>query len=296
MGNFTATLHTKQIKAMLSIGGANASPYTFSKMASTKSNRAAFIKSTIEVARKYGFDGLDLNWEYPMTPEDMSNFSSLIGQWRTAIDMEASTTKLPRLLLSAAVYFAPKFFFSDIQPEYPADAIRKYMDFVSPMCFDYHGGWNATITGEPALLYDSTSNISTSYGIESWINAGVPPKKLVVGLPLYGRTWQLKDPNVNGIGAPAVGIGPGSGIMPYTDVVDFNVNNNATVVYDKKTVSTYSYAGTTWIGYDDQLSITGKVEYAYYNGLGGYFFWVIGQDKNWTLSKQASVAWDNSGV
>lgn len=160
------------------------------------------------------------------------------------------------------------------------------MDFVGPMCFDYHGsGWEPNQTGAHALLYDKTSNLSTSHGISAWKGDGVPSKKIVMGMPVYGRTWQLKDPNEHGIGAPAVGTGPGGGVMVYSDILGFNVENNATVVFDNTTVSTYSYVGTNWIGYDDGNSIGYKIKYAKAQGLGGYFFWALGFDSNWALAK-----------
>ncbi|XP_019055522.1 PREDICTED: chitinase-like protein 4 [Nelumbo nucifera] len=109
-----------------------------------------------------------------------------------------------------------------------------------------------------------------------------------MGLPLYGRTWKLKDPNVHGIGAPAVGVGPGdNGVLLYFQIVEFNAANNATDVFDKKTVSTYPYAGTNWLGYDNATSIRYKVEFARARRLGGYFFWAHGYDKDWTLTKEA---------
>ncbi|KAL6212993.1 hypothetical protein ACLB2K_018208 [Fragaria x ananassa] len=149
---------------------------------------------------------------------------------------------------------------------------------------------------QPCMTPRVISVPSTDYGIRSWIQAGVPAKKLVMGLPLYGKSWTLRDPKVNGVGAAAVGVGPGDGgVLVYHQIVHFNARTNATVVFDNETVSYYSYSGSTWIGYDDVGSVRLKVRFAKKLGLGGYFFWALGQDKDWILSHQASNTWKNGG-
>ncbi|KAL5558205.1 hypothetical protein UlMin_034416 [Ulmus minor] len=281
---------TPSVKTLLSIGGGGNDPSVFSKMASTFETRLTFIKSTIFAARKYGFDGVDLDWEFPANEEDMLNLALLFQQWRKAIDIEAKFCGKPRLLLTSAVYYAQKWSFG-VPRSYPTKAIRKYVDWVSPMCFDYHGSWE-NFTGLHSALYDPETNLDSSYGIGSWIGSGVPPKKIVMGLPLYGRTWTLKNQSDNGVGAPAVGVGPGEGVLVYSDIVDFNELTEATVVFDSDTASFYSFVDDSWIGYDDTLSINLKTRFAKYNGLGGYFFWALGQDKNWILSSEASKIWN----
>lgn len=274
------------VKALLSIGGGGSNKTVFSQMANSGITRDTFIRSTIEVARKYGFHGVDLDWEFPKDNKDMSNLALLYKEWNRAIFIESVINRRTRLLLTSAVYYASEFIFAEPIISYPAKAMRKYLDWMSPMCFDYHGSWE-NFTGAPAALYDPTGNLSTSYGIVSWIRAGVPAEKLVMGMPLYGKTWKLKDPSVNSIGALAVGARPGDqGSFVYNAIVDLNKKNGATVVYDSKTVSFYSYAGDIWIGYDDALSIKKKVQFARSVGLAGYFFWALGQDKEWALSTQ----------
>lgn len=63
------------------------------------------------------------------------------------------------------------------------------------------------------------------------------------------------------------------------------------VKFDTETVSYYSYVGEYWIGFDDAGSIVLKVRFARALGLGGYFFWALGNDKSWTLSIHAAKAW-----
>lgn len=288
MRNFTSTVHAAdpRIKTILSMGGGGGgSAPIFAAMAANQTTRSVFISSAISTARSYGFDGIDLDWEFPNSTDEMLHLSSLFKEWRQAIETEScSTPGQTPLILSAAVSYASSF--PSPARSYPADAITEYVDFISPMCFDYFGKWTPSATGSQAQLFDKTSNLSTSHGVASWIDAGVPPEKLVMGLPVYGRTWKLMNACQHGIGAPADGVGPGDeGFMIYSDVLDFNLANGASVVVDTETVSTYSFVGTTWIGFDGPSSIDLKVKYAKAHGLRGYFLWALSYEKTWTIAQ-----------
>ncbi|XP_050219236.1 class V chitinase CHIT5a-like [Mercurialis annua] len=295
--NFINTLRSRNppVKTLISIGGAdiNQTKY-FSVMSMDKQTREVFINSTIEIARNYGFDGLDLDWESPANDQEMLNLASLLSEWRNLIDYEAEISGKPRILLSAAVYYSSRFTTYGEPRAYPIQAVNNFLDWINPMCYDYHGAWE-NFTGPNSNLFDSYSNVSTSYGIGSWIDSGVLPEKIVMGLPLYGRTWTLQDPNVNGIGAKAVGVGPGDGVLSYGEIMEFNNNNiddKGVVRFDGETVSYYSVSGNSWVGYDDVISVDWKISFARSRGLGGYFFWALGMDPNSTIIKLASNSWD----
>ncbi|XP_068649212.1 class V chitinase CHIT5a-like [Aristolochia californica] len=291
---FATTLHCRYpaVKALLSIGGAASNGSVFAEMVSSSATRSVFIDSTIAMAYRYNLDGLDLDWEFPKNRMEMDNLGSLFREWRTALDRffmdrYAWATGRTPLLLTAAVYYASSY----TNNSYPGWAIRDYVDWVNAMCYDYRGPWDPSATGAPAALFDADGVYSTSYGIQSWLKSVVPPEKVVMGLPLYGRTWQLKDHGVHEIGSAAVGVGPGNGTLQYRHVADLNDENDATIVYDGITGSTYSYWKDHWIGYDDERSVREKIEYALRYRLGGYFFWALGYDKDWSISLEASAAW-----
>ncbi|XP_019197933.1 PREDICTED: acidic mammalian chitinase-like [Ipomoea nil] len=291
---FTSTLRSKNPppKTLFSVGGASAGGSLYARMASTAATRKSFIHSSIHVARKFGFDGIDLDWEMPQNPEEMEHFGVLLGEWRVEIKKEAlRNRRRPELLLAAATYFSVDFFLDKVYRAYPVAAINENLDWINAMCYDYHGSWDTSATGAQAALFDPKSNISSSYGLQKWIEAGLLRSKLIMGLPLYGRTWKLKDPSFHGIGAPAVDVGPGGGALTFNEIEAFNIKNNATVVYDAATESVYSVAGTSWIGYDDPRSISVKVKYAQTLKLRGYFFWAVNGDHEWRISKQAKQTW-----
>lgn len=136
-------------------------------------------------------------------------------------------------------------------------------------------------------MYDPASQLSGSYGVGAWIQAGVPAKKLVLGFPFYGYSWKLVNAQNHGLYAPANGpTGSGDGSIGYNQIKTFITQNSATSVYNSTMVTDYAYSGTTWIGFDDTQTISTKVAYAKEKGLLGYFAWHVGADNNWALSQQ----------
>lgn len=288
---FTKTVQLKNpsVKTLLSIGGGSSDKTAFASMASQSASRKSFIDSSVKLARSYGFHGLDLDWEYPQSTSEMANLGSLLNEWRAAVATEAKTTGKPPLLLTAAFYYAA----SINGLNYPVQSIANSLDWINLMAYDFYDPSWSKVTNSHAALYDPAGPISGSYGVQSWIQAGMSPKKLVLGMPFYGYAWKLVNANNHGLKAPANGpVGSDNGAMGYGQIQRFIADNKAaTLVYNATIVSNYLYAGTTWIGYDGTQSISAKVSYAKQKGLLGYFAWHVAADNNWDLSKQAKQAW-----
>jgi chitinase len=284
---FTQTVQKKNpsVKTLLSIGGGDSKASTFASMATQPSTRKSFIDSSIKLARSNNFHGLDLDWEYPSTKEEMTNFGSLLNEWRAAVAAESKSSGKAPLLLSAAVFYSSDYY----SLIYPIQAISNTLDWLNVMAYDFYtpdANNSPAKTGPPAALYNPTSKVSGDAGVRAWIQSGVAAKKLVLGLPFYGHGWRLVNANNHGIFAPANGAA--SDGLGYGGIKDFITQNRGTAVYNATIVTDYCYAGTTWIGYDDTQSISTKVTYAKGKGLLGYFAWHVGADKNFALSQTGS--------
>ncbi|PNY09053.1 glycoside hydrolase family 18 protein [Trifolium pratense] len=277
---FTQTIQAKSssVQTLLSIGGGGGSALAqkFANMASQASSRKSFIDSSIQLARDNNFNGLDLDWEYPSSDTDKTNFGLLITEWRAAVAQEASSSGNPALLLSAAVGGSDQI--TPLQ-YYPGQDIADNLDWVNVMTYDlFTSDSYPTVTQPPAPLKNPTGQFSAEEGITKWIGLGVPKSKLALGLPFYGFKWSLADPNDHGLFDTAT---QGLGAVKYKDII----NAGAQVVYNSTYVTNYCFTGTDWYGYDDTQSISAKVDYAKQNGLFGYFSWHIEQDSNWALSQ-----------
>ncbi|KAI3801755.1 hypothetical protein L1987_29869 [Smallanthus sonchifolius] len=190
--------------------------------------------------------------------------------------------------ISSTIHVARQFGFDGVVLDWEYPQTQTDMDNFGLLLDEWRVAVNqeALSTDKPKLFLSAATYYKLCNRLQSWINVGIQREKLIMGLPLYGRTWKLQDPNVDGIRAPAVGLGPGNdGAMLYSRVLEFNAQNNAKVVFDVSTVSYYSVAGTSWIEYDDVKSVKPKIEYAQSLNIGGYFFWTVVGDQDWKISQ-----------
>lgn len=287
-GNFRQLQLLKQkhphVKTLISVGGWTLSS-PFSDVALTAESRQRFAASCVKFIQQYGFDGVDLDWEYPVSgglegnrnrPEDRANYVLLLAELRKQLDAVATKAK-PTLLTIASPVGSWKL------PNFDLPGLAKHVDWFNVMAYDLAGGWDKS-TGLLANLFakpGETRCVDTS--IMAYLKAGVLPEKIVLGVPLYGRGWAGVPATNQGLYQVAKGPAPKgtweTGMWDYQDLVRRYIkpglvyrqeSDQSPWVYDPKT--------GILISYEDEQSLRVKGRYVRDKKLRGFMCWELSAD------------------
>jgi GH18 family chitinase len=298
------------LKTLISVGGWTLSG-RFSDAALTAASRATFAQSCVDFLRDYGFDGIDIDWEYPVggglesntcRPEDKQNFTLLLRDVRAALDAAGAADDRRYLLTIAAPAGYDKV--ANMEPA----NYHQYLDWINVMTYDYFGAWELSYTanhgafeadlGLPTPNPELRSKYNTRFAMEQYVSAGVPASKLVIGLPFYGRGWRGVGAANDGLHQPGTGVPPGTwddwssgatGVNDFTQIDrDFLAPGSGYVRrWDPVTKTPFVYSPTAhgghWVGYDDAESIGLKMQWARERGFGGAMIWEITGDRDQVL-------------
>jgi chitinase len=302
--NFATLVGLKQqnpsLQVLVSVGGWLWSG-NFSDAALTKQSRSRFIESVAAFVERYKLDGLDIDWEYPgMTgagnrfrPEDKRNYTLLLKELRARFDREQRRVGRP-LLLSVAAGSS-----SDFIAHTEMNRVQRYLDTVNLMAYDYYEPGSEKITGNHAPLYTDPADpkrASADQSIQEFEAAGVPPRKIVLGVPFYGHIWGDVAPTDHGLFQPGAPVP--NAFANYGNIVSNMLNNGFTRYWDAAASVPYLYSEQKreFVSYEDTVSLALKCAYVRRKGLAGVMFWEYTGDPTGALLSTINTAFYGNGA
>lgn len=245
-----------------------------SDLVSTQGGRSAFITSLKKFMAKYGFQGVDLDWEYPATPErggkkaDTKNFVSLVKEMKAAFGGQ----------YGLSLTLAPDYWYLR---GFDAKAMEPYVDMFGFMAYDLHGFWDADLKTLGATVRGQT-DIREIYNdtLPLWFD-GLNPKKINLGLAYYGRGYTLAKSSCNQLGCPFIGPsakGPCTdydGVLSLAEIKGYIAEKGLKPQLLEKAMMKQITWDDQWIGYDDEETIAMKKKWASGYCFGGTMVWSV---------------------
>ncbi|MUK01468.1 chitinase [Vibrio cholerae] len=297
-----------ELRAVISLGGWTWSK-NFSRAAATDESRTALVASCIDLYIKGNlpmiegrggmgaaagiFDGIDIDWEWPGTEKglegngvdsenDAENFRLLLQEFREQLDAYGADT-------------GGSYSLSAFLPANPAvieaggwndPALFEYLDFGNIQGYDLWGTWEPKLTGHQANLFDDPEDprpdgerFSVDRTVSAYLDAGIDPAQLGLGLAAFGRGWAGVDTE-KPWGA-ATGPAAGSeepGLEDYDKLRTLGEEFT-----DPQLGAAWRYDGDTWWSYDNPETLRLKSEYILEKGLGGGMWWDLAGNRDGSL-------------
>ena len=265
------------VRVGLALGGWGSGD--FSNAVRTAEARTIFADSIIDLMKKYNFDGIDIDWEYPGSSAAgiPSHFSDTANLTLFCQELYAKIKAYrPDALLTMAVAASTAFDFKGLVP---------YVDYFNLMTYDHSIG-DSNAFHHTSLYSNSYAHTSVNSAVNKLLGWGVPAKKIIIGAAFYGRTAAYSSKEQAKLGGKLTTTL--SKTYSYTQIEEGIKNGTYIEMYDEVACANYiitSGANTAgrFITYDGVQSVTAKCNYVLEHELGGIMFWDYTQDKNGTL-------------
>ncbi|KAB8271892.1 putative class V chitinase [Aspergillus flavus] len=250
-----------KMKIILSVGGGGKGSENFALVARSQSRTETFVRTARALVDQFGLDGLDIDWEHPADPQQGMDYVRLLAKLREALP-------LPRFVLATCLP-AGQWALRNID----LSKASLYLDLINLMTYDFAGPWTNE-SGHHAQLYSPSRNpgaVSCQSSVQYVISQGVDPKKILLGVPAYGRSFLGSEKP----GQRYAGTGGEDGVFDYSDLPRPGAKEH----HDDKLGAAYCSGGDGgFVTYDTPRTVQQKARFATKTKLGGLFYWHIGGD------------------
>lgn len=289
--NMISLAHKEGTKVMVSIGGWTLST-NFPEVAADPKKRARFAESCVEICRKYDFDGVDIDWEFPGAapgngceggPEDKENLNLMFDVLRDSLDVYEKEAG-QEMLLTAAFHSVP-YLAQQIDWEHTSEVL----DYINLFGYDFYGAWYKAEAIPQSPLYppaeghgDFGVNQADGFLLLTEVY-GVPAEKIILGIGFYGRSVvgmkggpALYAPHDGGVDNDNFPLHEGS--PAYFEIIEKFPEYDVMWDDDMKVPYMLGKNTNSFVGYDDLVSVQYKAAFICQQGAAGCLIWEVSQD------------------
>jgi chitinase len=285
--------HKNGVQVLVCLGGGR-TVQGLEKVTADPALLEQFVASVVKLVTAAGYDGVDLAWEFPRNRTTGTGFTTLLAALRQALDAAAKAKQRQPYLLTAML--PGNSFFGDW---IAAEQVSPLVDWLEVQTYDFSGPGD-TLAAHSSGLFPAKRDPerrwrSVSHAMEYWsVERKVPKQKLVVGLPLFGRTMPVAKPYAD--------LDPRStkqhGVLGYNQIRTLVDKEQWTAEWDADSMvpwlSEPKQKGPV-VAYDDRNSIHKKAVWAKEQQYRGMYYWALHQDrmpdgKHWLIDA-ANSAW-----
>lgn len=159
-----------------------------------------------------------------------------------------------------------------LQQSYDVAQMSKYLDYINLMTYDYNEGdktsHNSPLSGPGETIHST---------VDHWLKHGADSKKLLLGVPLYGKAFKLDgSADHTKVGARAHEDGSQGG--NFNKICKNLKAGGWTEHWDDAAGVPFATKGHEWVSFDNAKSIQKKLDYVLEKKLGGSFVWPVDGD------------------
>ena len=304
------------VKLLISVGGW-AGSRGFYTMLDTDAGINTFADSCVDFIRKYNFDGVDIDFEYPSATSTSGNpddkdlseprrsklnerYNLMMKTLREKLD--AAGKQDGKHYIESAAVTASSWVLGGMSD----NSYAQYLDFLSVMSYDFHGGWNEFVENLANIYPDPTDRETINMAMPTlnmdwayrYYRGILPPEKIIMGIPYYTRGWENVQGGTNGLHGssktPASGIyniwgdddnkdgvlDP-AGANPLWHILNLaETDPNLKIYFDEVGGVPYVWQNEkkVFLSFENEKSIDKRIEYIKNKNLGGALIWVMNGD------------------
>ncbi|KAH6696866.1 putative class V chitinase [Plectosphaerella plurivora] len=252
---------------------------TFSDMARSTASIDKFARSVIRFLQQYDFDGIDIDWEYPVADdrggrgEDYENIVTFARRMKNAL----KTTKRNgfTITIPASYWYLQHFDIKGLEP---------HVDWFNIMSYDLHGTWDMENQWTGPWLNAHTNLTELKDSMDLYWRNGISSDKIVFGTGFYGRAFTVADPSCITPGCRYISGAPRQpcsrevSVMLNNEIMDvIRETGSKPVLHEKEAVKTLTW-GNNWVAYDDEETLAMRADFARSQCLGGIMVWAVSHD------------------